>query len=84
MKKQKRRTTLEDYAAKPVLIFSGSILVLSVALNNIGFKEVIDAYAQSIVHNLENKECKIDSKYITLDKRLKEVEKLAHKTTVEK
>lgn len=84
MKKQKRRTTLEDYAAKPVLIFSGSILVLSVALNNIGFKEVIDAYAQSIVHNLESKECKIDNKYITLDKRLKEVEKLAHKTNVEK
>ena len=83
MKKQKRRTTLEDYAAKPVLVFSGSILVLSVALNNIGFKEVIDAYAKSIVHNLEKKECKVDNSYITgLDNRLKEVETVAHKSGV--
>jgi aromatic ring-opening dioxygenase LigB subunit len=56
MKKQK--TKLEDYAAKPVLILSGSLLVLSIALNNIGFKEVVDAYAKLIVSNIENKNCK--------------------------
>lgn len=50
--------TLEKYAAKPVLIFSGSILVLSIALNNVGFKEVVDAYAKSIVASIENKQCK--------------------------
>jgi len=85
VKKQKRRTTLEDYAAKPVLIFSGSILVLSVALNNIGFKEVVDAYAKSIVYKLENKKaCKIDNnqfelQFEKLNHRLEIVEGLAHK-----
>ena len=59
MKKPKRqKTKLEDYAAKPVLILSGSLLVFSVALNNIGFKEVVDAYAKSIVASIEQEECK--------------------------
>lgn len=75
MKKKKQRSKLEDYAAKPVLVFSGSLLVLSVALNNIGFKEVVDAYAKSIVHKLEdNKSCNIE-----LNSRLELVESLAHK-----
>ena len=65
MKKPKRqKTKLEDYAAKPVLILSGSLLVLSVALNNIGFKEVVDAYAKSIVASIEQKECKTDQPLI--------------------
>ena len=65
MKKPKRqKTKLEDYAAKPVLILSGSLLVLSVALNNIGFKEVVDAYAKSIVASIEQEECKTDQPLI--------------------
>lgn len=75
MKKKQRRSKLEDYAAKPVLVFSGSLLVLSVALNNIGFKEVVDAYAKSIVHKLEDsKSCNIEFNH-----RLELVENLAHK-----
>lgn len=78
MKKKRRRSKLEDYAAKPVLVFSGSLLVLSVALNNVGFKEVVDAYAKSIVYKLENKkECKINNHKIEL--RLKALERNSHK-----
>ena len=77
MQKKPARLNLEGYAAKPVLIFSGSLLVLSVALNNIGFKEVVDAYAQSIVHSLEVKECKIPDNKLEL--RIKELEKHSHK-----
>ena len=84
MSKKRKRTKLEDYAAKPVLVFSGSLLVLSVALNNIGFKEVVDAYAKSIVYKLENKkECKSSSnlklRFNELSHRVEAVEKLAHK-----
>ena len=67
---------LDQYAAKPVLILSGSLLVLSVALNNAGLGQVVDAYAKSIVMELENKQrCNIE-----LDSRLKKVEKLAHES----
>lgn len=77
-KKRKLRSKLEDYASRPVLVFSGSLLVLSVAANNIGFKEVVDAYAKSIVYKLEDKkECKIDSHKIEL--RLKALERNSHK-----
>ncbi len=69
---------LEQYAAKPVLVFSGSLLVLSVALNNIGFKEVIDAWAKHIAHQIEEPNKDLELKVIELEKRLKEVEKLAH------
>ena len=78
MKRKNPKSNLEAYAAKPVLVFSGSLLVLSVALNNIGFKEVVDAYAQSIVYSLENnKECAINSNSVQL--RLKALEKHSHK-----
>jgi len=78
MKKKKQRSKLEDYAAKPVLVFSGSLLVLSVALNNIGFKEVVDAYAKSIVYKLEaNKECNFNNHKTEL--RLKALERNSHK-----
>lgn len=69
---------LEQYAAKSVLVLSGSLLVLSVAINNIGFKPIIDAYAQSIVMNLENeKSCNIPS---VINKRLEALEEVAHKS----
>ena len=65
MKKPKQqKSKLEDYAAKPVLILSGSLLVFSVALNNIGFKEVVDAYAKYIVASIKHKECKTDNTLI--------------------
>lgn len=73
----KQTDRLEEYAAKPVLIFSGSLLVLSVALNNIGFKEVVDAYAKSIVYSIEGqKVCNAD-----IDYRLKLLEKDTHSPT---
>ena len=53
--------SIESYAAKPVLVFSGSLLVLSIALNNIGFKVVIDAWAQSIAQGIESN-CKTENK----------------------
>jgi len=57
--------SLDQYAAKPVLVLSGSLLVLSVALNNIGLGDIVDAYAKSIVINLENsKKCDIDQSII--------------------
>ncbi len=67
---------LEQYAAKPVLIFSGSILVLSVALNNIGFKEVIDAWAKSIAANIEVNECKPPELYNQVTENTKLIEQL--------
>ncbi len=73
-----KRTKLEDYAAKPVLILSGSLLVLSIALNNIGFKEVVDAYAKSIVAGIENNQC--DGK---VNDRLTQLEIHAHKPSGE-
>lgn len=46
---------IKKYAAHWVLVFSGSIVVLSIALNQIGFRvdRVLDAWSQAIV--LESK-----------------------------
>ena len=46
---------IKKYAAHWVLVFSGSIVVLSIALNQIGFRvdRVMDAWSQAIV--LESK-----------------------------
>jgi len=49
----------ESLAWKPIVMFSASLLVLSVSLNNAGFKTVVDAWAKSIVANIENKDCKV-------------------------
>jgi hypothetical protein len=72
--------SLENYASRPVLVFSGSILVLSIALNNIGFKGVIDAWVKSIEHKIEQNPSDIQLKLNELEKRLEKVEHLAHKS----
>jgi hypothetical protein len=72
--------SLENYASRPVLVFSGSILVLSIALNNIGFKGVIDAWAKSIENRFEQKHNKnLQLKIIELEKRLEKLEEFSHK-----
>jgi len=45
----------ESFAWKPVVMFSASLLVLSVSLNNAGFKSIIDAWSASIVAGIEQK-----------------------------
>lgn len=75
----KQRVKLEDYAAKPVLVFSGSLLVLSIALNNVGFKEVVDAYAKSIVHKIEQEKMCYGEVPKEIDDRLKQLEINSHK-----
>jgi len=79
MAKSKIRNTgnLEQYASKGTLVFSGSLLVLSVSLNNAGLGKIVDAYSQSIVHNIESKQS-CDS---SLEDRLVLVESLAHKSS---
>jgi hypothetical protein len=72
--------SLENYASRPVLVFSGSILVLSIALNNIGFKGVIDAWAKSIENRFEQTHNKdLQLKIIELEKRLDKLEEFSHK-----
>lgn len=77
---------VEQYASKSVLVFSGSLLVLSVSLNNAGLGKIVDAYSKSIVHKIESQQqCKNHSiEHPALDEieeRLKAVELLAHKST---
>ncbi len=53
---EKPQTSMADpqkYAPRWVWALSGSILLLTVALNNAGFKPVVDAYASRITHELE-------------------------------
>jgi len=77
--KKRPASGLEQYASKGALVFSGSLLVISVALNNVGFKEVIDAWSASIVANIESKPNKeLELRLNQLEHRLEEVEKLAH------
>jgi len=72
----KNTAGVEQYASKGILIFSGSLLVLSVSLNNAGFGKVVDAYAQAIVYRIEHtQQCELD-----LNKRLIEVERKSHES----
>ena len=45
----------ETLAWKPVIAFSASLLVLSISLNNIGLKSVVDAWAASIAASIEGR-----------------------------
>lgn len=64
---------LEQYASKWALSLAGSILVLSVAFNNVGIGKVLDAYAQSLVKEIDNKQCKIE-----IEDRLLRLEEKSH------
>ena len=44
-----------EFAPKLLLQFCGGLVALSLALVQVGFDEVVDAYAQSIIIDLENK-----------------------------
>lgn len=82
---------LEQYAAKPVLVLSGSLLILSIALNNIGFRldKVMEAWSISIVEATKAKyalSCPVvepmdihtSIEFAGLKERLERVEALAH------
>jgi hypothetical protein len=49
------RKSIESYANHSVLVFSGSLMVLSITFNNIGLGKIIDAYAQQMVAEIEHK-----------------------------
>lgn len=83
---------LEQFAASWVLRLAGSLLVLSVALNNIGFRldKVLDAWSVAIVEETKAKyaaSCptvSLDTVAVELEvnnlkERLERVEGLAHK-----
>ena len=55
-KKSVIRKSIESYASHSVLVFSGSLMVLSITFNNIGLGKIIDAYAQQMVAEIEHKE----------------------------
>jgi len=75
---------LESHAYKPVINFAGSVLVLTMALKFIGidFAPVINAYSQSIIDRLNNKnDARIEyliKENQKLNERLKQVESVAH------
>ena len=55
-KKSTIRKSIESYASHSVLVFSGSLMVLSITFNNIGLGKIIDAYAQQMVADIERKD----------------------------
>jgi len=57
----KAMSELKKEALRPVIVISASILILSITFNNVGFRRVIDAYAKSLEHKIENSvECKTE------------------------
>ena len=69
---------LEQYASKWALTLAGSILVLSVAFNNVGIGKVLDAYAQSIIVDMENNKCSVSHDETDNNKRFESLEKDSH------
>lgn len=81
------RKNIESYASHGVLVFSGSLMVLSITFNNIGLGKIIDAYSQQMIAEIEHKnECIAPVDYTlqieSLHQRLKDVELLAHQSSV--
>lgn len=76
MAKSRNVSGVESYASRGALVFSGSLMVISIAFNNIGLGKIIDAYSQSIIAEIKTKEnqCSVD-----IERRLKQVELLSHK-----
>jgi len=70
---------LDQYASKWVLTLSGSLLVLSVAFNNVGIGKILDAYAQSIINDIKSDiktECKQEN---NINQRIDILERDSHK-----
>jgi len=61
---------LDQYASKWVLTLSGSLLVLSVAFNNVGIGKILDAYAQSIINDIKSD---INPKVNIVEKKIKKI-----------
>ena len=84
-KKQLVRS-LDQYAHKSVLIFSGSLLVLSVAFNNVGIGKILDAYAQQMIQdiskqsNLEIRVTQLELRLVDSEHKIAELKKIAHKS----
>ena len=94
-----KMSELKKDALRPVVVISASLLLLSITLNNVGFKRVVDAYAKSWEYQIENQNT-CDSPIVSLDmetikeeihialepydNRLKEVEYLAHEKGIKK
>jgi hypothetical protein len=90
-KKEDQLTGLERFATHRTLVFSGSLLVLSVTFNNVGIGKIIDAYSQQMVANIKtDKSCEIEvnnavnEQIKAFNGRLTHVEALAHKETTKK
>ena len=82
--KNEKPVGMERYAAHWVLVLSGSLMVLSVTLNNIGLGKVIDAWTQSWVIENQNAIRGVQPQqciYPTgLMNRIEELEELAHQS----
>lgn len=78
----KELSGLQKFAAHKVLVFSGSLLVLSLTLNNIGFRRVVEAYADSLVWKMKQKnQCPVslDDEYKNqMNERVMHLEDLSH------
>lgn len=74
--------SLEKAAPHWMWAFSGSLFLLSVTLNQIGFGNVVDAYADKLVADTKRQEVVLNCYQCSnseLSERLKKVEALAHK-----
>ena len=69
-----------EFAPRLMLQFCGALVALSLALVQIGFDDVVDAYAQSIIADLENG---CDSEY-DFTERLEALEAISHEPTTVK
>lgn len=67
---------LSQYASGWMMRFSGSIVVLSIALNQIGFGKVVDAYADKLAAEARAKPLSCNHKDI--ENRLQSLESIAH------
>ena len=73
--------SLQDQAYLPIIKIAGSILVLSVALKNIGidFTPVMQAWTTRIAHSVEVEyDPEVMKKLEQIEKRLIRVEEMAH------
>ncbi len=82
-----------EFAPKLLLQFCGGLVALSLALVQIGFDDVVDAYAQSIIMGLENQytECEDTTiyehstyKYEQMDTSFLEDRILLNETAIDK
>ena len=69
---------LSQYASGWMMKFSGSLVVLSIALNQIGFGKVVDAYADKLAAEAVAKPV-AQCNHKDIEDRMKRLELMAHK-----